>query len=199
MKKYVFVIIILLTVINLNAQKKNNIEIGYGGYHFPLVTHQPDELFSTLNIKYSREIVKDFQLKIQYTLLPVQATYLLYENFSLGEIVYRLNYNYFDFGAEYNVWQFNNHRFSASGAISLAYGKNKYLIAASPSGYEFLDPLNAVYEEKMETYFGGVLDLHYDYTFWKNRLNIGPDFSLRYYNNDFPFQVNYGFHLGFNF
>jgi hypothetical protein len=52
---------------------------------------------------------------------------------------------------------------------------------------------------RQESSFGALAGIRYDYSFWKNRLNAGLNFDARQYAGGFPFQVNYGAHVSFNF
>src|SRR5690606_28441289 len=99
---------------------------------------------------------------------------------------------------------FKKHRHSVSTTMSLsyAYGVNTILTDFKWIG----DPntsAEAQFRYSTETrkaqYFGGVTGFRYDYRFWKERINAGANFSARYYFGDFPFQLNYGLQLGYNF
>ena len=86
-------------------------------------------------------------------------------------------------------------------ALSYAQG-TEYTMTYTPLEYESygwncLGLQGTENEEK--GYFGALAGIRYDYSFWKNRLNAGLNFDARQYAGGFPFQVNYGGHMGFNF
>ncbi len=220
---------------SLNAQK-NNIEIGMGNYKF-----YPDNYYQLLyapilnnfNINYSRLINKNVSLYVNYLNAPITSSALMkvnsLEEGNNGKLLERYKYHYFDIGVGYQFLHFKKHSLSINGALSLAYGTNLYYTFGVWSGGfpEHQIPPELTYFELdriKEAYFGGALNLKYDYLFWKDRLNIGMNFGARKYlskknahleikdpnlqhidpnipggRHDFSFQINYGIHVGFNF
>lgn len=159
--------------------------------------------------------------------LLVQEQYLMSE-VSLGKIENRKSFNYFDAGASYEIYKYRNHILSAFGGISIAYGENSYLthvVWTDPEpGEPYGHPIEASYQSEKEVYWGGIFGLRYDYHLWNNMINLGVDFSTRLYSgkknahlentypntqvpdpnipggrHNFPFQINYGIHIGYNF
>ncbi|RYD99113.1 MAG: hypothetical protein EOP54_05410 [Sphingobacteriales bacterium] len=169
---------------------------------------QQNDLVNSLSINYSRKVNEKCAAFLQYQRLPIKGWLLVQEEYgmaieAIGKIEHRNKYNYFDLGISYSILTIKKHQLNTSLGLSIAYGENSYLLNAlwtpptswEPNGH----PFHADYEEKMEAYFGALLSLKYDYFIWKNKINIGADFTARHYLNAFPFQVNYGVHLGYNF
>jgi|SRR5690606_19450844 len=232
MKHKILIILMMVSFLKSNAQR-NRIEIGVGNYKIYNVVAQPDDLISQVQFTYSRNINNQLRLFSSYLRMPLNSRYLAIEEYlmskeAVGKIENRGKYNYFDLGGAYKLWGFKNHTFSLSAALSLTYGENSYLthvVWSDPKPGELYGrPFHADYDKKMESYFGGVAGLRYDYTFWKNRINIGVDIAARHYfgkknaklenphpntqvsdpnipggRNNFPFQINYGIHVGYNF
>lgn len=226
MKKALLIILIFLGGSNLHAQN-NKIEIGVGGYKF-----YPNDYYHLLyapiidnfNINYSRMILKNTHMYVNYLNTSIISDILLIANQlkegNDGELLTRYKYHYADLGIGYQVFKFKNHILTINGALSIAHGTNTYQLHFERTDYA---PIISIDNQK-ETYFGGLIGLKYDYLFWKDRFNIGLNFSARKYLNknnahleiqdphiqhidpnipggrhSFPFQINYGIHLGVNF
>lgn len=207
--------------------------MGLGGYKFSNVIMQQNSLINTFNIQYSRKVTDNLFAYTQYTKAPIKGWLLAEVNFSLakesiGKLTNFMKYNYFDIGLQYQLIRYKNHTISSLGALSITYGKNRYLthvVWSDPEpGEPYGHPFHSDQEYKIECYFGGIAGLRNDYAFWKNRINIGIDIAARYYfgkknanldnphpntqvpnpninegRHNFPFQINYGVHLGYNF
>jgi len=231
MKKALLIILIFLGGSNLYAQN-NKIEIGASNYKFSKILNQPEFPFNIgYNVGYTRKITNDFSTYISYQFTPTNGSIYIsteqwiYRPESRGKLIGRKKYHYFDLGANYNLFTHYRHTLYTYAGLSIAYGKNEYLsyLDMSISQYGiFIGRMET--QNSREAYFGGLIGLKYDYLFWKDRFNIGLNFSARKYLNknnahleiqdphiqhidpnipggrhSFPFQINYGIHLGFNF
>lgn len=207
MKEKIMLLCLLCGFLDTSAQK-NRLEIGIGGYRFSNVIMQQNDIVNSLSLNYSRKISESFSAFIQYSRLPVKGWLLVQEEYAMaieaiGKIENRSKYNYFDLGAAYNMLTIKKHHLNIGFGPSVAYGANNYLINAlwtpptpeEPNGH----PFHAEYEKKMEAYIGALLNLKYDYVILKNRVNLGADLAVRHYFNAFPFQINYGIHMGYSF
>jgi len=85
----------------------------------------------------------------------------------------------------------------------MAYGGDYYLdyvIWTEPlPGEPYVHPIDESWDKIKGNYFGGIIGLAYDYALWKDRINIGFNFSSRYYLNNIPFQFNYRLQIGYSF
>ena len=109
----------------------------------------------------------------------------------------RSTVNYLDLVAGYELFEWERHSLNANLGLGLVSSLNVYL-----DDYYFdPDHLHSYSETsaKREWYLGGIAGLRYDYTFWRDRINTGVYFKTRVYGGNFPFQVNYGLQLGYNF
>lgn len=198
--------LLLIGPLSVIAQK-NRIEAGIGGYKFANVTMQQPDFINAFHVGYARSIDDKLSVFARYTRAPIGMRILAEVNrdftaASEGKLMTHNAFGYFDLGAGYRLYQNGKHSITVSGGLSLAYGENTYLTKAP-----WIDPMleepyaikQAEHENKMEAYLGAVAGLRYDYAFWANRINIGPEVAARYFSNGFPFQVNYGAHIGYNF
>lgn len=209
MKKILLMIVFIITVLPAFAQKKKNrLEAGFGGYMFYNVLGQMDiRSRKILYFTYRRQITTQLGVFASYAKAPIGAWLMTYENFttdtaSIGKIETRNKYQFFDLGMAYALLRYHSHQLSVTAGVSLAYGENAYktkLIMAPGGIYGQGDIIDVAYEWKNESYPGLIAGLRYDYFFWKKRVNAGIDFTIREYAHDFPFQINYGIHLGYNF
>lgn len=203
-----------ITAMLLSAvAQKNSIEISMGGYMMPGVIVYNHSMTNVVGLTLGRKINERTELTLGYVFPNAQGilTYgmgrllsseeILDSYDDLGKLFDRWRYHYWDAGVRYKIVAIGNHSLKAFQSISLAHGENDYLenmgvvpIPGNSSHTVFIE-----YETKKECYMGGTTGLSYDYTFWKNRINIGAHFAARYYLKNFPFQVNYGLHLGYNF
>lgn len=208
MKKLLLLLLLIFCAFQLNAQK-NNFEIGFNdNLIFNTLDKNRNNIYS-LSFKYSRLLNNNWYRFVQCKRLPMlnaryvlaSVNYVTQEN--IGKIFRHHNYNYFDVGVQYNILQHKQHIISFIGGISLAYGTDRYLEKAYwiyGQGYpEWGHIVHLEFRDEKATYWGGVAGIKYDYLFWKNRINIGPEFAARYYTNGFPYQFSYGLHIGFNF
>lgn len=207
--KFCIIISALLCIGSLSANaQKNRLEAGMSGYKFTNVIGQQTDPVNMFDIGYARSIGPRLSACAQYTRAPIKG-WLLAEQRpamakeSVGKLTTYNEYNYFDLGIRYELYRHGNHVFAASTYASFAYGQNSYLTevlwmepsSLEPNGH----PFHAEYENRKEGYWGAVAALRYDYAFWKSRMNIGPEIAMRFYSKGFPFQINYGLHLGYNF
>lgn len=208
----------LLSVVKVNAQK-NTFEFGVNknfpknDFHKKYKHKNNYETPSSVSLefRYSRKVSNNFSIFAQYVRLPTQGQWLyatvrinLAED-AQGKLINHCQYNFFDLGVQYNFFKHKQHCISANSGISVAYGKDQYLVRVvwlhgQIEPYYIRDHL--IYSEtryEMATYWGAFGGLKYDYLFWKRKINIGPEFAARYYTNGFPYQFSYGLHIGFNF
>ncbi|MBL7720222.1 MAG: hypothetical protein JNL72_15400 [Flavipsychrobacter sp.] len=187
--------------------QKNTIEIGVGAYRLFGVIDQGMGVLQTASIKYKRAINSRLGVYLGYTRLPVNGYNLSQERIgfafeSTGKLTSRKHYNYFDLGVQYTVLTMGRHSLSAIGSASLACGTNEYLVKTNLPPQQpgtFAEITYAETELKKESYPGGMLTARYDCKLWKNRLNLGAELAARYYTHNFPFQLNYGLHVGYSF
>lgn len=219
MKFKITLILIVFGALQSSAQK-NSIEIGIGGYHFYNVITSHDRLLSTLNLTYQRKIVDKTSIFVSYTRIPFyfngsnsnmssNSNYkpITTEEFdtdtnSIGKLHERYNYYYFDLGASYNFLEKKQHVFQIQLGASIANGINTYktnLVLSFPSPEGWVDIINMEKDFIRETYFGGLLGIRYNYSFYKDKISIGGGATTRIYNKGFPFQMNYGVSVGYNF
>src|SRR5690554_6060716 len=212
--------------------KNNRLEVGVGHYKFFTAYKDPDPSFiESFNINYSRSILKNTHIYTNYLNAPNASAVLMRANPMSenddGKLDSREKYHFLDLGVGYQLYNLKNHSISINGALSIAYGTNVYQLYSvwyDPSPYPGGHSIYMVVTTRKETYFGGTINLKYDYVFWKDRLNIDINLGGRKYlskNNahlemlspnlqhidpnipegrhDFPFHLNYGIHVGFNF
>src|SRR5690606_26539 len=110
---------------------------------------------------------------------------------NINNIISRGGYYLFDVAASYRFFTKHNHEVSAFAGLSMAYSHNLYL--------KDVMPFRAPTEWTYEAYSGSLGGLRYDYLLCQDRLNIGFEVLGRYYFGDFPFQLNYGLRVGYNF
>ncbi len=194
--------------------QKNSVEIGLGGYAVSNVIMYDYNPYTLAKLQYSRKILKSLEIGASFTFTQRNYTrsedgfrfmnYFTMENYrisqsSLGKITERVDYYFFDIYCEYIKALAGNQKFRLFAGPTIARGGNNYLtkLNLSPPPYNDLGSLEI--EKKYETYFGFTAGLGYGYYFWKNRVSIGPEVLVRWYSNDFPFQLNYGLHVGYNF
>lgn len=203
MKNILLALILVTTTLPGLAQKKNRIELGLGGYHFFDVIGYYNRPYTLGSISYQRNFSEDLVFRIGATntirnyLVDIYAVTLTQEQYSgdknaIDKIERRTLYYFFDLSVSYRFFDKGSNQFSAFAGPSMAYGRNEYLRAVHTDDY---------YEGELvsETYSGAVAGLRYDYLFWQDRLNVGFEVLGRYYFGDFPFQLNYGLRVGYNF
>ncbi len=216
MKRLVITFSILILSIPTLFAKNNRLEVGVGHYKFFTAYKDPDPSFiESFNINYSKSILKNTHIYTNYLNAPNASAVLMRANPMSenddGKLDSREKYHFFDLGVGYQFFNLKNHSISINGALSIAYGTNVYQLYMEAT-------------TRKETYFGGTVNLKYDYVFWKDRLNVGINLGGRKYlskNNahlemlspnlqhidpnipggrhDFPFHLNYGIHVGFSF
>lgn len=207
LKRYFISLCLLIFAVTAAAQR-NRIEIGRNGYRFYDVLDQLNfRTSSMLSIRCKRSMNDKMSIFAGYSVAPVNAWLLVTENSmtdinSIGKIESRKRYHFFDVGANYSLFKIMKHVVSIGIATSFTFGKNIYktkLILAPPPPVGQGDIIDIGYDIRNERYWGGLADARYDFTFWKNKINVGADFAARLYAGGFPFSLNYGFHAGFNF
>lgn len=217
MKKHIVIFaFVFVSTIQLNAQK-NSVNLFMGNnslYHNNMSKTKNSKLINTLGVEYSRKIDDKLSIGIRYMQPnysnPYSAGYMGERHFSshltidwyddVGKLYMRRDYHYWDLGVSYECVRVKKHSLNLKQHISLAHGKDEYV--EDIIAYEYPNEFHIIHfsvSVKNAQYWGGVSGLNYNYSLWKERLNVGAEFSLRYYFIDFPFQLNYGLHLGYNF
>lgn len=204
MRKKIFLILALfLAVVPASAQNKNRLELGVGGYHFFDVLSYYNRPYTLGSISYHRNFSEYLAIQIRATntirsyLVDKYGVTLTQEQISadkdaIDKIERRTLYYFFDILASYRFLNKGGNQFHAFMGPSFAFGKNEYLRKIYTDDF---------YETEVvsESYSGMLAGFRYDYLFWHNRLNIGAEILGRYYFGDFPFQINYGLRMGYNF
>ena len=116
---------------------------------------------------------------------------------SVGKQISGYEYRSFDVYGFYSLPIRDKVKFDFKIGPSVTSGVNGYLVHLSPN-YPGAPDYVAYTEEKEETYYGAFTGISFDYLLWEKRIPVGLDLNARYYPN-FPFQLNYGLHTGFNF
>lgn len=209
MKKYLIlcVMAIFVLVSVTFGQKKNTVEVSFGGFKIYNVLEYNPAKFNMIGLRYSRYILDRLNVYTAISRAPISGRYLAAESYAtfmdVGKLIYRVKFNYVDLGANYTFLRLGNSAFSVDGGVSLAFGKNDYLKQAVWSDPEpgelYGDPFHVEYTTKHEQYLGGVLGLGYTYSLWQNRISVGGKIASRFYSGGFPFQVNYNLAAAFNF
>ncbi len=219
MKKIVLLTLAAITALTAQAQK-NRIEIGIGRYDVIGLGIMGTNVhkIQTLNAGIVRDVYKNkLLLELRYTRLPYRGyvtysqditdpvtTWTKYPWTKTNSILERHRQHFIDIGVRYKITELKNNVIALGLAPSLVFGNARYLdfpLDIPPVGGDIIVMGEG---DKREVYFGGKVGLYYDYSFWKNRVNVGADFSMRIYNksnNDYAYPriLNYGIHLGYNF
>jgi len=205
MKYSTITILFFFFCLNCFSQK-NEIAFGFKGIRYFNVSHQALPVFPTIEfttITIKRKIYKNisvyanvnFRTQLYFTEFRVgfQLTENLVISPSVGEIIQRDKYNYYDLGLHCNIFNRNKHQLDLSTGISYTYGRNLYLdelyyiiLSGGRKHYTFMS-----YTKKYEHYWGGVLSFYYTYNLTQ-RWGTGFTLAYRHHNNDFPKIVNHG-------
>jgi hypothetical protein len=193
--------------------QKNSIALYMGGYKMYDVLSYQRTVNSIAGLRINRTLNERMTIELGYYFPNAQGIQVqgmgrrLCEQEKLdsyddvGKLFYREYYHYFDLGAGYRVFFIKNQSLRFKQSVSVAYGTNMYL--ANVGAIETIgNPFHVLFTEynaRREMQFGGVTGLAYDYYFGNTRINAGIDIAARYYTKSFPFQLNYGLHLGYNF
>lgn len=104
----------------------------------------------------------------------------------------RVRYKYLDIVLNRELINYRNNRIFITLGGSFARGKNGYLtkVVWSPDP-NFIDLIHTDYKYLYENYFGVVSGLSYSYSLFKDRLRLGINSNIRYYQK-YPLQLNYG-------
>ena len=168
--------------IGVSRKIKENIAIEVK-YYFPNTNFNPDRTLAS-----------------PYRFLTTEEEIDNYND--IGKLIRRWSYHYFDVGIRYEAFSAKNQSLSFRQNLSLAYGTDVYLTDLGALWISSDEPFHIIYrqyDKRKKVHYGGVTGIAYDYHLWKNKINIGLDVAVRYYTGGFPFQVNYGLHLGYNF
>jgi hypothetical protein len=222
MKKIIIALLcLLLCSYGSWAQPKNSIQL-HGSNFYTKGLDGKHLAFNTLGISYTRQISKRMALSASYFLpnwnyktsmedgssvrLFSVDNYIVRPWESAGKIGSRYDYQFIDIGAHYQLVKRKHSVLSFQQALSVGIGKDAR-IPQLPSDY--IIPENNIdlcwtgrlyYENpKLAAHLGGASTLHYNYYFYKQRVNIGVNLGTRYYFNSFPPVVHLGLQAGFNF
>ena len=213
--KHFLLLLFFFISVSSFSQTKNSVKIHSAGFSFPSIMNEYNKKYSyhSINsiagISYEREIKNNFAIGGQYALwwgkplsrgprVAVATNELIGDSASLDKILSRFNFNTYDVYGIYNIILNKNIKIGLKAGPSITKGENEYL--RSFMYYSQEEPVCLTFETETvkETYYGAFTSLSFDYIFWQGRIPVGVDFSGRFYRN-FPFQVNYGLHLGYNF
>ncbi|HRP90837.1 MAG TPA: hypothetical protein PKX92_12465 [Edaphocola sp.] len=214
--KIIIILILSLPITTFAQDKKNRVELGLGRYYVPadFVTSYYN-LIELGTVSYFRTISPKIEIFTGYSHLPFgipmlfkwrefpgvpnRGSFIFAENEigkeNYGKIIGRYNAKAMDLGVTYKIFKKNKHSIKVISALSGITTLNVYL-----DHFYQRDKFDMIIyaTEKREWHFGGMAGLRYDYTFAKNKFNIGAFSNARAYFN-FPFQVNYGIHVGYSF
>lgn len=190
------------------SSQQNNIYLFLGDYHFYNVSRQFHTPWNLIGLKYTRQVRNHIyvfantiftgdQFGINHVQPVISETYNTW-----GTLETKLEYSrysFYDIGLSYRWEPACRHFLSLGIGPSFAYGKNNYIqyksLPPSATGGGFYH----TNEYKWKGYFGGQINVSYDYELLKSRINIGAEAITRYYAKDLPFSINYGLHIGYNF
>lgn len=211
----------LLLLSNANwasGQKNHKVELGLGHFQFYNVEWQNKTDFINLpSLAYSYQLKPNWNIELSFCTAPssvigiphifdrknlsTSVPNLIIQNKfgyeSIGKLAGRSTADYFDLVAGYKLFEWEKHSLRANLGLGFVSSLNIYL-----DNYYFdPDHLHSYPETsaRREWNFGGIAGVKYDYTFWKYRINTGVYFRTRVYGGSYPFQINYGLHMGYNF
>jgi hypothetical protein len=161
-----------------------------------------------LSINYERKVYGNWRIGIGYTTWDMNMDLNGYtyggvtllgspNSGKVGEIEFRKAYKMYDLYANYRMKHLKKHRVAGGIGLSYTWGTNTYIdsIFSPPGSFE---QVSIGHEEKAH-YYGILASLRYDYIILHNRANVGADCKYRNYSGLYGYQLEYGFHLGFNF
>src|SRR5690606_39071361 len=119
------------------------------------------------------------------------------EEAKVGDVHYRYDYQFMDASVTYSMVDFRDQEVYLGLGASYAFGKDVLL-----KGKFRLDPgyedWLVSYEDKNVSYLGGMMQLGYNYFFFKGRMNAGVSGTVRYYPS-LPVQYYTNLNIGYNF
>jgi hypothetical protein len=116
----------------------------------------------------------------------------------VGSIQERYSYKMYDVFASYKYNRFKKHKLKAGVGFSYTKGYNTYVDSVYLNQSPPYDGIIFVHNER-HAYYGIVPFIGYDYLCISKRLGLGLDFRVRKYFGIHSSQIDYGFHVAFNF
>jgi hypothetical protein len=221
--KYSFLLLFVFLNFTGFSQHKNSVKVYTQGLNFlssnitfPNIRYNGFErmtIKSIAGVSYEREIKYCYGIGAQYAFWwgdpekqrrsDEYPTFFYTNNYrdefsSIGKQLSGRSYDTYDIYGSYQLPLGEYLNLALKFGPSITVGKNIYLKSLMYFSTGPLGDYTFEVEVKRGTYFGGLTSLSLDYTFWKDRIPVGLDLTSRYYHN-FPFQLNYGLHTGFNF
>lgn len=203
----------LLAVASISTYAQNNkFEIGTGKYHVFNVLEGTHGNFQYLSFTYNRNIWQErLYATVSYTTAPVRRDIYFYDQdnsdptlinsehpgniYGTYNHIHRLKQNILDLGITSNIFNYKSHNLYMSAAPSIIWGQHEDIEIEVGGGEAFIYSLGTT----NESFFGAKFGVQYDYSFWKDRISLGANFTSRVYSKDFPAFIQYGIVAGYNF
>lgn len=165
--------------------------------------------FQTIAASYERRAYKNWYLGASYQQWKYLFSYRSSDDVTIssheqrylpvGEVAQRFKFKMADIYAFYK-WNIGHkqHFINIGTGATYAWGHEYYIT----SYYINPDPPydGVIYTGERTVHYWGITPyLGYDFTFLRNRINIGPDIRARYYINRPPAEYYFNFHLGVGF
>lgn len=195
-----------VTFPNANPLWKTSIE-----YLILDIDHLRKIQYQTIGASYERRVYKNWFGGVGYmqwkdlTRLRDKGFYYVdaeekYKPIEVGDLIYRLSYKMADLYAFYRWKVYRNERHFINTGIGASYcwGLNNIVQAHWINWQPPMDEVVYLRSEEV-SYWGVVPYFAYDFLFFKNRINIGPDIRARFYSGRSPAEYNINLHLGVNF
>ena len=201
----VFLIFYLVFTYYNGFAQKNEIAFGLQGVKYFGRYNEVVSFVEFTNLTYRRKIREkvfafaniNFRRDLYYAdvrtnkLSPNTAAYFG----PIGSRLWRDDYDYFDLGLHYKLYDKGKHKFNFGTGFSYGRGKNIYLDAVKYIIFRGEKvPIKLDLSTVIGHYFGAVLNTTYCYNFSENWA-VGGILSYRLYNRDFPSLINYGIFL----
>lgn len=113
-----------------------------------------------------------------------------------NDLIYYFKYHMVDLVGMYRFSSFRRHRLDIGAGLSYAWGRNCYVgTAIQGAPWEFL--LHTY--TKNVGYFGYLGVASYNYQLFDDKMSVGADLKLRKYRGIYSSEVDYCFHISYNF
>lgn len=202
--------------LNHKTAAKNSFSLQTGTFHYFVVKEQNGGPFNFLGANYNRLLNKRLSIYTQFMYQfgendasnDYEENWKTFDYDRYDEDRYSIrtsgkNYSFWDLGIQYLFYEYKDVSFSANLGVSAAEGTRIYMQYVYDTAYYngFLYPYSHSVEKlKRETIFGGTLGLAAHYSFMDDRFTVGSSITARrYFAQYFPFQLNFGVHIGVNF
>lgn len=196
-----------------NTSAKNCFSLQTGMYYYTVVKRQNGGPFNYLGANYNRLLNKRLSIytQVMYQFGENDASndyeenwkvfdYYLYNKDRYSVRTSGKNYSFWDLGVQYSFYKYKDVSFSANLGVSAAEGIRIYMQYVYDTAYYngILYPYSHSIEKlKRETIFGGTVGLTANYAFMDDRFTVGSSITARrYFAQYFPFQLNFGVHIG---